>query len=316
MDVKKPVILINLSSSSSHDITHEVTHFFERYGYGRPPVLIGESGAMEQMMDAMRKERGDILIGFGGDGTAAAVASIAREQNVPFIPLPGGTMNMLMQGLYASDKWESCLLRALSCAAPRPMTAAIVSDARGERGRAMVGCMFGKPTQMSEAREELRDGNVVDAVSGALGALRDTRDGPPLYFALDEGDYDGRPLELINVTCPFMDADATDPDALDISLFDTVTGASTISLGFNALLGQLREAKQVDSVRTRAFRLRADDTIVGVLDGEPHEFEGEVHVELVHDSGLVLAPAPPTAYPKSRPGDLIDDHEKPSRLLQ
>ena len=223
---------------------------------------------------------------------------------------------MLMQGLYGSDQWEACLLRALSCAAPRPMTAAIVSDARGERGRAMVGCMFGKPTQMSEAREELRDGNVADAVSGALDAMRDTRDGASLHFAPDGGDYGARGLELINVTCPFMDADATDPDALDISLFETVTGGSTISLGLNALLGQLREAKEVEAVQMRAFRLRSDEPIVGLLDGEPHEFEGEVHVELVHDSGLVLAPAPPTAYPKSRPGDLIDDHEKPSRLLQ
>ena len=300
MDLKTPVLLTNLSSSSSDDISGRITALFERYGYARPTIFMGESADMDTMMDGMRDAKGDILISYGGDGTGAAVASIARDQNVPFIALPGGTMNMLMQGLYGSDQWEDCLLRALACASPRPMTAGVVSDDRGERGRFMVGCMFGKPTQMSEAREELRDGNVGGAVSGALDALRDTKESAPLYFALQDGEYDGRPLEMLNVTCPFMDGDALDPDVLDVELFETVTGGSTLTLGVAALLGNLRQSEQVEAVCTRSFRLRADYPIQGLLDGEPHTFEGEVRVELDKSSGLVLAPWPSISFATTR----------------
>ena len=297
MSRDKPVVLTNLSSSSSEDIGGRLTSFFERYGYARPLVLTGESSDMKTMMDRMREAKGDILVAYGGDGTSAAVASIAREQNVPFVSLPGGTMNMLMHGLYGSDDWEVCLLKALACADARPMTAGVVSDDRGERGRFMVGCMFGQPTKMSEAREELRDGNVGDAVSGALDAMRQTKDAPPIYFALEAGEYDGRPLELLNVTCPFMDGEALDPDVLDITLFETVTGGSTFSLGLAALMGNLRQSQEVDHIKTTAFRLRADYPICGLLDGEAHEFVGEVRVELDTNSGLVLAPRPAFSFP-------------------
>ena len=300
MDLRKPVVLINLSGSSSGDISSELNALFTRYNYDPPTVLKGESSDMKAMMDAMRAEEGDILIAYGGDGTSGAVASIAREQGVPFISLPGGTMNMLMKGLYGSEDWGTCLLRALACAKPRPMTAGVVSDDRGERGRFMVGCMFGQPTEMSEAREELRDGNVADAVTGALDAMRKTEEAPPLYFALEDGDYAGRPLELLNVTCPFMDGQALDPDVFDITMFETVTGGSTFSLGFAALMGNLRQSEQVDTVRTDSFRLRADYPIRGLLDGEAHEFEGEVRVQLIKDSGLVLAPQPAISFPVAR----------------
>jgi diacylglycerol kinase family enzyme len=297
----KPVVLTNLSSSSSEDISGQLTSIFERYGYATPEVLIGPSERMGDMMDAMRAARGDLLVSFGGDGTAAAVASIARDQNVPFIALPGGTMNMLMQGLYGADTWEDCLLRGLAVAKPRPMTAGVVTDAKGGEHPFMVGAMFGKPTEMSEAREELRDGRVMEAAKGAVAALQDTADAAPLYFALKDGDYDGRPLELAKATCPFMTGEALDPTCLDLTLFDTVTGGSTLSLGLAALLGNLQQSKEVERVCTDWFRLSADRPIAALLDGEPHTFDGEIHVRLDRDRGQVLAPWPAMSFPSSAP---------------
>ena len=256
---------------------------------------------MEEMMAQMREAQGDLLIAFGGDGTGAAVASIAREQGVPFIALPGGTMNMLMKGLYGSEDWRECLIRGLACAKPRPMTAGRVSDSRGERGSFMVGCMFGKPTQMSEAREDLRDGNVGDAVSGALGAMRETQEAAPLYVAINDDDFGKRPVELLNARCPFMNGEALDPDVFDIELFETVTGGSTLKLGLTALLGTMRQTEEVEHIKAHCFRLRADYPIRGLLDGEPHEFEGDVTVELDRESGLVLAPHPSMSFATTRP---------------
>ena len=304
MELKKPVVLTNLSSSSSDDISGQITALFERYGYGRPTLLQGQSRDMKTMMDAMRDARGDLLVSYGGDGTGAAVASIAREQNVPFIPLPGGTMNMLMVGLYGTDDWRDCLLRGLASAKPRPMTAGKVFDARGLQGQFMVGCMFGKPTQMSEAREELRDGQVGNAVTEALGAMRATKAAAPIHFAAADDAFGEHALDLINVTCPFMDGEALDPDVFDITLFETVTGGSTLSLGLSALLGNLKNSQEVEKIRTRSFRLRSTDPIEGLLDGEPHTFEGEVRVELDKSSGLVMAPYPAISFRTARAQEL------------
>ncbi|MGB6318312.1 MAG: diacylglycerol kinase family protein [Litorimonas sp.] len=295
----QPVVLTNLSSSSSDDISGPLTSMFERYGYARPEVLIGPSERMGEMMDAMRAARGDLLVSYGGDGTAAAVASIARDQGVPFIALPGGTMNMLMQGLYGSAQWEDCLMRGLAVAQARPMTAGVVSDESGQEHTFLVGAMFGKPTQMSEAREELREGRVMEAAKGAVDALKQTAEADPLFFALQDGDYDGRPTELVNVTCPFMDGEALDPDVLDLTLFDTVTGGATLSLGLAAMLGNLKQSQEVESVQAAEFRLRADRPIAALLDGEPHTFEGEVRVRLDKARGQVLAPWPAMSFPSA-----------------
>lgn len=289
---KKPVILTNLSSSSSEDLTDALSSIFERYGYGPPDQFVGQSADMGTMMENMRAAKGDILISYGGDGTAAAVASIAREQNVPFIALPGGTMNMLMLGLYGSDVWQDCLMRALACAEPRPMTVGKIRDQNGQTGTFMVGCMFGKPTQLSEAREELRGGNVVEAAKGAVDTMKATTQASLITVALGDDDYDNHALELINVTCPFMDGDALDPERFDLTLFETVTGGSALSLGFSALLGNLRQSQAVETAKAARFRLRADRSIDALLDGEPFTFDGEVTVEIDTAHGLVMAPGP------------------------
>ncbi|GHA89911.1 hypothetical protein GCM10009069_11330 [Algimonas arctica] len=289
---QKPVVLTNLSSSSSEDISGALASIFQRYGYSAPDQFVGQSDDMAQMMSQMRAAKGDFLVSYGGDGTAAAVASIARELNVPFLALPGGTMNMLMHGLYGSDSWQDCLMRGLACAAPRPMTVGTVSDEAGQTGTFMVGCIFGKPTQMSAAREELRDGRVVEAAKGAIGVMKATTDASRIKIAANGVAFDDRSVELINVTCPFMDGAALDPDRLDLTLFETVTGGSALSLGVAALLGNLHQSQAVETLKSPQFRLRADGVIDALLDGEPYVFKGEVTVAIDTAHGLVMAPWP------------------------
>lgn len=297
MTSKKLIVLTNLSSSTSEDVSAALTSICERYGYARPDHFVGQSNEVDTMMEAMRAARGDLLVAYGGDGTAAAVASIAREQNVPFIALPGGTMNMLMLGLYGTDDWQDCLLRGLACAQPRPMTAGLVSDSEGHTGTFMVGCMFGQPTKMSEAREELRDGNVAAAAREAVDIMRATADEAPMHIALGSGDYDARPYELINVACPFMEGDACDPDQFDLTLFETVRGGSAISLGLAALRGNIRDSQAAETLRSDRFRLKADHAVNALLDGEPHVFHGDVTVQIDTTHGLVMAPWPAQSAP-------------------
>ncbi|MEM9599799.1 MAG: hypothetical protein AAF926_02130 [Pseudomonadota bacterium] len=43
---KRPVALINLSSSSAEDISGPMTRLFERYGYPGPEIIQGPSSEM------------------------------------------------------------------------------------------------------------------------------------------------------------------------------------------------------------------------------------------------------------------------------
>lgn len=293
-------MLTNLSSSSAEDISEEVATILERYGYARPEIFVGESDAMDDMMAGMRDVKGDLLISFGGDGTAAAVASIAREQGVPFLALPGGTMNVLMRGLYGSDVWQDCLMTGLAVSSPRPMTAGMIRDETGETGTFLVACMFGKPILLNKAREALRGGKIVGAARDALDTLKETEEASPLQFANVETESGIQPFEFLNVTCPFMDEDAQDPDVLNVSLFKAVTGGSAVSLAVSALLGDIRQNEDFERIRTKRFHISDDRPIDVLLDGEAKTFQREITVSLNPSHGLVMAPWPAAAFPSKQ----------------
>lgn len=294
--IKKPVVLINLSSSTSGDITAPMKAMFRRYGYPEPLVIVGEAAQMDEMLKAAHAARGDLYIAYGGDGTAAGVMTVARSLSQPFIALPGGTMNVLMQGLYGSDEWEECLVRALACAGPRAMTSGRVQDASGEVGTFQVGAMFGKPTGMNQAREGLRDGDVMAAARDAVAAIRETAIAPGVEVSADEGASWQR-TDIAVLTCPFMNGAALNPDTFDVQLYDQVTGAKVFSLGMSALSGNLRTNAGVTILAPSRLTLRAEEPIEALLDGEPHLLNGPVRVTLDRDSGWVLAPYPSVHSP-------------------
>lgn len=293
----KPVVLINRSSSTADDISGEIRALFQRYGYGAPDVFVGTSEDMGELMAKMREAGGDLLISYGGDGTAAAVASIAREQSVPFLPLPGGTMNVLMKGLYGADDWEDCLLRALAAAGPRPMISGCVIDQSGTEHSFMVGGIFGPATRMSEAREALREGQLMDAVKGVFETLRKSDDAASLQVEIDGETHN---VELMNATCPFMNGASLDPEQFHLTLVPTLSGGATLSLGVAAVTGEMRDNKSVETRKSSEFKISSEKPIDTLLDGEPHQFDSPITVRLNPNSGSVLAPKPALAFAKRK----------------
>lgn len=291
------VMLTNLSSSSAVTLTDELPSLLAQYGYADPIMLTGQSSDMGAMLSDMQAAHGDVLVSYGGDGTAAAVAAIARTQNVPFIPLPGGTMNMLSLSLYGSEDWRICFLKALAVSAPRPMTAGRVTAENKPSESFLVGAIFGQSVRLNTAREELREGHVLEAAREALNVIKTSSQAARLDIITDETTLSDRAYTLINILCPFMHGDALDPNRLDLLLFDQVTGGNALSLGFAALMGNLRRSQIVDHVMARAIQLRGDGTLEALLDGERHVFEGEVTVQIDKNHGLVLAPYPALSFP-------------------
>lgn len=290
-------VLINLSSASSDNISSEMTSLLQRYGYAEPQVFAGSSSDMGEMLAALRESQADIMIAYGGDGTCAAVAALAREKSCPFIALPGGTMNLLMNGLYGSTDWQTCLRQALACAAPRSMTAGRVIDKAGREASFLVGCLLGRSTRLNEAREEWRDGKKVDAAKDALTILKSETNPAPLRVSVDDEEPKTYPIELVNVLCPFMSAHALRVDRLDVTLFETVTGGSALSLGLSALLGNLRQSQAVETLAISEFQIEADDPIEALLDGEAQTFDRRITVQLDQNWGQVLAPWPIMSVP-------------------
>lgn len=295
------VVLINLSSSSATDIAGEITALFQRYGYGAPHILKGPGSEMPDLLQTMRRMEATIMVSYGGDGTAGAVSALARDRDCPFLPLPGGTMNMLTHGLYGSDDWKDCLLKGLAVDRARPMTAGRVIDASGEDHVFLVGSIFGQATRMSEAREELRDGNLLEAAKGALETLKTNDDQAPLYVSFGSDAAPTQPAELLNVFCPFMSGSALDPDRLDVMLVETLSAGTTLSLGLASLRGELQNDANVQAVQTDTFTLTSEAPIEALLDGEPRRFDGPVTVHIDKNCGRVLAPWPSLSFPKPEP---------------
>ena len=299
----KAIVLINLSSSTATDVSGEMRALFKRYGYDAPTLLVGRSEDMSDLMDRMRQADGDLLISFGGDGTAAAVASIARERSLPFLPLPGGTMNVLMKGLYGTDQWQECLVRALATAAPRPMIAGRVTDSDGNDHIFMVGAIVGAATRMSEAREALREGQFIEALKGVFDTLKKSDDATPLQVKFTS---ETSQVELLNTVCPFMNGSALNPDEFHMSLVKTLSGGATLSLGVAAVTGEARANKAVETRRAASFEIASDKPIDVLLDGEPHQFDGPIKVKLDMDCGMVLAPNPAISFAQNKDTNTLE----------
>ncbi len=133
-------------------------------------ILVGQTPAL---IAAAQRSAADpqihrVLL-IAGDGTAAAIAGILAGTDTVFVPLPGGTMNMLSRDLGFSADLETAI-REIGRARPERIDVAFVN------GRAFLNnVVFGAFTSAAESREAIRDAETLaetaSATAGFLGAV-------------------------------------------------------------------------------------------------------------------------------------------------
>ena len=69
-------------------------------------IWCGDADQMERSFTEAARQKLEVLVVLGGDGTIRHAAEACAAQGRYLIPLPGGTMNILARALYGNRSWQ------------------------------------------------------------------------------------------------------------------------------------------------------------------------------------------------------------------
>ena len=285
MTIIKPCAFINARSGSTSDITEKLTEKLQSQFENIGPVKYVDPEKLTDMMKRAIKDGCDLIIIYGGDGSALTAAKIATEKNVPIVALPGGTMNLLPKTLYNTDDWEEALAYALACEEPRWMAAGDVNGAIF-----LCGCMIGTPTRLNDVREKMRDRHFKEAAEDLIFNLIDFKSDEVFEYGLGRDPKTYLDANLINVVCPQMSDADTGRGGMEINALDVDTVFDVARLGLSAIASDWRDNDNAETNISDALHVKGKGIIDILLDGEPMPMQSPLHINLTKKGVLVLAP--------------------------
>ena len=289
---QKPALMINAASGSASDIREAARALFAEQGMELRAEYL-QPDEIADTVDGIFRDGCDLFVSFGGDGTSRASGERCAKEDVPFVPLPGGTMNMLPKLLYGDVGWEQALRAALGSSVRwHPRGEAAVAG--GKTVSFFCGGYLGQVTRVNEAREELRDGGLTDAV-GKLGeVVSDVDLEHRLRFGPPEAPRAHR-ANVVDLQMPGM-SDRVPYQGGSGNFFDIsgaeVEGALDIArLGLLAAAGDWKkDGKAVSLLLREAVIDQVDDCPHALWDGEPTDMICPITVSLIEEGVKVLAP--------------------------
>ena len=284
--------MINAASGSTSDIREAACALFAEYGMELRAEHL-QPDEISDMVDSIFADDCDLFVSFGGDGTSRASGERCAKEDVPFVPLPGGTMNMLPKLLYGDVGWEQALRAALASEVrwhPR-------GEAEVDGGRTVsffCGGYLGQVTRVNEAREELRDGGVADAV-GKLGEVvgdvdleHRLRFGPPEAPRAHTANVVDLQMPGMSERVPYQGPEG---NFFDISGAEVEGALDVARLGLLAATGDWKsDANAVSLLLREAVIDQVDDCPHALWDGEPVDMSCPITVTLIEEGVKVLAP--------------------------
>ncbi len=244
-------------------------------------ALVGAEMMSDRLFE--RAKNFDVIIVLGGDGTAKTVAERAPDDAPPLILLPGGTLNVLPRALYGDLAWPEALAAALSRGQVTRLAGGCANDKRF-----FVAAMFGSPTLLARAREAVREGHLIKAVSRARHFLKRSFS-HRLRARAEKARFTS--AEGIGVLCPSFSGSVNGEDLEWVKL----TASHLIDLARVSIraLGQgWRNDSSVEITRCKRGEIRGHGFIPAVLDGEPTSFLSPIRILYDGKGPRVLALAP------------------------
>lgn len=281
---KKPTVIVNMAAGSSSDVTDDIASIFKRLHCPQPNVHLVDPPQLSAKYSEVKTDGTDLLIVFGGDGTCKSGAITARDAGIPFVALPGGTMNMLPKALYGTDDWQIALELALSQKTPRWQAAGSINN-----HIFFCGAIIGDPITMSEARESLRDGDVLEAVKQIPDIMTAIAHGERFEFKVD-GEIFDKDANGLQIYCPYMTTGATSTDAFELASVPQLSMAQIIGIGARALTQDWRDSVHVKTAFAKHVEITGQGAFDILLDGEPETVKCPVKIKLETKGVLVLAP--------------------------
>ncbi|WP_409433275.1 diacylglycerol/lipid kinase family protein [Litorimonas sp. RW-G-Af-16] len=283
---QNPAVVINAASGSTTNISEEIFEFFaDRHAVNATCHYVDPQD-LDSTLDMVLDEGADLLVTFGGDGTSLAAAHRAGTKNIPIVPLPGGTMNILPKALYGSEDWPEVLDLALSQDTPRWIPAGRLNEQTF-----LVAAMIGTVVRVGVTRELMREGAILQATTNMVETLRDVGPDEGFLYRLD-GAVTPLAANMLQVTCPFMSAYSDDPEAFEIAAVNIMSYADLPALGLTALMDEWRDNKSVESQMARKVEVIGEGDIEVLLDGEYRTLQFPLSISLNRKGAYILCPAP------------------------
>ena len=254
--------IINTSSGGCDSESEvEMLNILKGAGVTNCKTWCGESDQIERAFREAATQALKILIVLGGDGTIRTAAEECARTGIYLLPLAGGTLNMLPRALYGDVSWQDTLKNTLA----DPATKQLSGGRTGEE-LFFVAAVVGAPALWMEARESIREGDMVDAVEKSAVAFQAMFDSKIRYSISSEASGEA---EVVAVICPLVSEQMSDSEqALEAAAIDVQSAAELLRLATAAAFGKWRNDKSVNLTKTQRVTVQSSRDIPLFVDGE------------------------------------------------
>ena len=254
-----------------------------RAGIVEPKAWCGEAKEMERFFAEAASQKLDIFIVLAGDGTIRRAAEACTETSPYLIALPGGTMNVLPRALYGDLSWEEALKNTL--AAP---SAKMLSGGRVANKQFFVAAIVGAPALWVQARESVREGDIIDVIDRGRVALQNMFETKVRYFISEQIKGEAEAVVLI---CPLISEEMSGSEqALEAAVVDVENAAEVIRLATAAAFGKWRDDRKILLTKTKRVAVQSSKEIPATLDGENVNLGTRAEIDFVSRALTVLVP--------------------------
>ena len=243
----------------------------------------GESDQIERAFAEAAAHKPKMLVVLRGDGTIRTAAEACTGTDSYLLPLPGGTLNMLPRALYGDVSWQDALKSTLAS----PSTKAL-SGGRTAGELFFVAAIVGAPGLWMEAREAIREGDILNAVGKAGVAFEAMFDTTMQYFISPEVSGEA---EVVAVICPLVSEQMSDLEqALEAAAIDVENATELLGLATAAAFGKWRHDESVTLTKTHQVTVQSKKDIPLFLDGERVKAGKEAKISFVPNAVNVIVP--------------------------
>jgi len=224
-----------------------------------------------------------MLVVLGGDGTIRTAAEACAGTDTYLLPLPGGTLNMLPRALYGDLSWQDALRVTLA----EPLMKALSGGRTGDE-LFFVAAIAGAPGLWMEARESIRERDIVEAVEKSAVAFQAMFDTKIRYSIASETSGEADVLAII---CPLVSQEMSDAEqALEAAAVDVENAAELFGLATAAAFGKWRDDESITLTKTRHVTVQSSRDVPLFLDGERVNVGKEAEISFVSDAVNVIVP--------------------------
>ena len=279
--------IINTSSGGCDSESEaEMLDILKGAGVNNCKMWCGESDQIERAFAEAATHKPKMLVVLGGDGTIRTAAEACTGTDTYLLPLPGGTLNVLPRALYGDSSWQEALKETLA----NPLTKELSGGRVGDK-LFFVAAVVGAPGLWMEAREAIREGDILNAVGKAGVAVEAMFDTTIQYSISPEVNGEA---EVVAVICPLVSEQMSDSEqALEAAAIDVDNATELLGLATAAAFGKWRDNESVTLTKTRQVTVQSKKDIPLFLDGERVKVGKKAEIRFVANAVNVIVPENP-----------------------